>query len=210
MNILAIETSTEVCGIAYFKNDEMVGIEEAKIPRKHAASLPSFYTSLQDKTNFVLNELDGIAVSIGPGSFTGLRIGLSFAKGLAYSHDLPIIPVPTLQAIALNRNHETPFHVLLFSHRDMIYHQSFSTVGHPILEPEVKKWDDLESVVGNETFFHVNCDTFTKSNTHAINVHATAENIGELALNNFNDWVVKKPYTLVPNYIAPFEMNKLK
>ena len=210
MNILAIETSTEVCGIAYFKNDEMEEIEEAEIPRKHAASLPMFYKSLQDKTNFTLNELDGIAVSIGPGSFTGLRIGLSFAKGLAYSHDLPIIPVPTLQAIALNRNHDTPFHVLLFSHRDMIYHQSFSAVGHPILEPEVNKWDDLDSVIGEESFFHVNCDNFTKNYSCAIKVHATAKNIGELGLNNFNDWVVKKPYTLVPNYIAPFEMNKPK
>ncbi len=210
MNILAIETSTEVCGISYFENDEMKEIEEEEIPRKHATTLPMFYKSLQDKANFELNKLDGIAVSIGPGSFTGLRIGLSYAKGLAYSHDLPIIPVPTLEAIALKCNHDTPFHVLLFSHRDMIYHQPFSAAGQSISKPKVNKWDDLELIVGDETLFHVNCDTFTKSKTHAINVHATAENIGELALINFNDWVVKKPYTLVPNYIAPFEMNKPK
>ena len=92
----------------------------------------------------------------------------------------------------------------------MIYHQSFSAVGHPILEPEVNKWDDLDSVIGEESFFHVNCDNFTKNYSCAIKVHATAKNIGELGLNNFNDWVVKKPYTLVPNYIAPFEMNKPK
>ena len=98
MNILAIETATEMCGIAYYENGVMQAVEEENIPRQHATSLPMFYKTLQDKTKFSLNILDGIAVSIGPGSFTGLRIGLSFTKGLAYSHDLPIIPVPTLQA----------------------------------------------------------------------------------------------------------------
>ncbi len=210
MNILAIETSTEVCGIAYFENDIMEGIEEAEIPRKHAASLPMFYTSLQDKTNFSLNELDGIAVSIGPGSFTGLRIGLSFAKGLAYSHDLPIIPVPTLQAIAHDCNHDAPFHVLLFSHRDMIYHQSFSAGGQPTSKPDVDKWDEVSSIVEDINLFHVKCNKFTKSKNNAKNVLATAKNVGKLGINNFNDWVIKKPYTLVPNYIAPFEMNKPK
>ena len=54
MKILAIETATEVCGIAYFENDAMQGLEEKRIPREHAKSLPMFYKSLQEKKHFKL------------------------------------------------------------------------------------------------------------------------------------------------------------
>ena len=160
MNILAIETATEMCGIVYYENKVMQAIEEDNIPRQHATSLPMFYKALQQKTKFSLNTLDGIAVSIGPGSFTGLRIGLSFTKGLAYSHNLPIIPLPTLQAIASEINQDEEFYVLLFSHRDMIYNQKFSVAGQPISNPTVKKWADLKLEVENKTCAHVNCEKF--------------------------------------------------
>jgi tRNA threonylcarbamoyladenosine biosynthesis protein TsaB len=208
LNILAIETATEMCGIAYYENGVLQAVEEENIPRQHARSLPMFYKTLQDKTKFSLNILDGIAISIGPGSFTGLRIGLSFTKGLAYSHDLPIIPVPTLQAIASERNHDEEFYVLLFSHRDMIFHQLFSGAGQLISDPAVNKWADLKSEVENKTCIHVNCDKFLEDHQKAKKVQPSAKNVGTLALNHFEEWVEKKPYKLVPNYIAPFEMNK--
>lgn len=208
MNLLAIETATNVCGIAYFEKENMVGIKEAQIPRKHATSLPMFYKSLQEKTHFKLDDLDGIAVSIGPGSFTGLRIGLSFAKGLAYSHDLPIIPVPTLQGLSMDSNSDNPFQVLLFSHRDMIYHQSFSGEGCPVSDPAVNSWADLAVKIENSSCFHVNCDKFMENSENAETVQASAKNIGALACAHFDEWIERNPYTLVPNYIAPFEINK--
>ena len=169
MNILAIETATEMCGIAYYENGVLQAVEEENIPRQHARSLPMFYKTLQDKTKFSLNILDGIAISIGPGSFTGLRIGLSFTKGLAYSHDLPIIPVPTLQAIASERNHDEEFYVLLFSHRDMIYHQNYSAAGQLITDASVSKWSDLKPVIKNNACVHVNCDKFLEDYERAKN-----------------------------------------
>ena len=208
MKILAIETATEVCGIAYFENDAMQGLEEKRIPREHAKSLPMFYKSLQEKKHFKLDDLDGIAVSIGPGSFTGLRIGLSFAKGLAYSHDLPIIPVPTLRGISMDSNNDKLFHVLLFSHRDMIYHQSFVGKDCHVSDSAVNNWADLEVIIENSTCFHVNCDKFMVNNGNAERVQASAKNIGDLACAHFDEWVEHNPFTLVPNYIAPFEMNK--
>ena len=78
MKILAIETASDICGIAYIKNGKCEGLIEKSIPRKHAEQLPLFYQKLIKKTGLKLSELDGIAISIGPGSFTGLRIGLSY------------------------------------------------------------------------------------------------------------------------------------
>ena len=210
MNILAIETATEVCGIAYYQNDSIKGIEEKIIPRQHAASLPLFYKALQEKTGLLLNMLDGIAVSMGPGSFTGLRIGLSYAKGLAFSHDLPIIPVPTLQAIASDVHLDDEFYVLVFSHRDMIYHQKFSADLQQKSNAAVSKWSDLKPLIENYACFHVKCDTFLEDHDKAHKVHPSAKNIGSLALTYYTDWVEEKPYALVPNYIAPFEIKTPK
>ena len=94
MKLIAIETATEICSIAYLVDGECVALVEKQIPRQHAEKLPLFYEGLVAESNLDLSKIDGIAVSIGPGSFTGLRIGLSYAKGLAYSHKLPIIPGP--------------------------------------------------------------------------------------------------------------------
>jgi tRNA threonylcarbamoyladenosine biosynthesis protein TsaB len=210
VNILAIETATEVCGIAYYENDSIKGIEEKIIPRQHATSLPLFYKALQDKTGLSLNALDGIAVSMGPGSFTGLRIGLSYAKGLAFSHDLPIIPVPTLQAIAFEVHLDDEFHVLVFSHRDMIYHQKFSADHQHKSNAVVSKWSDLKPLIENSTCFHIKCDTFLEDHDRAHKVQPSAKNIGALAIKYYHDWVEEKPYALVPNYIAPFEINTPK
>ena len=82
MNIISIETATDWCGVALLINDKCEGKVQKKIPRKHSEKLPVFYNRLILSTKFDDNKLDAIAVSIGPGSFTGLRIGLGFAKGL--------------------------------------------------------------------------------------------------------------------------------
>ena len=102
MNILAIDTSTDWCGIALIQNEKCKYNIEEQIARKHAEKLPRFYESLRDQTNLDELNLNALAVSIGPGSFTGLRVGLGFTKGLAFAKELPIIPVPTLQIMAAN------------------------------------------------------------------------------------------------------------
>ena len=102
MNILSIETATDWCGIALFIDGECKEKIQKKIPKKHSEKLPIFYSEVILNSRFDDNELDAIAVSIGPGSFTGLRIGLGFAKGLAFSKSIPIIPVPTLDIIAMS------------------------------------------------------------------------------------------------------------
>jgi tRNA threonylcarbamoyladenosine biosynthesis protein TsaB len=68
--------------------------------RSQVASLPALVTQVLAAANVDVSAVDGLAVSIGPGSFTGLRIGLAFAKGLAYAAGVPVVPVPTLEALA--------------------------------------------------------------------------------------------------------------
>lgn len=99
MNLLSIDTSTEKASVALTLNGE-IRSEEQGAQRQHARMLLPMIERLLADNGLHLNQLDAIVYGCGPGSFTGLRIACSVAKGLAYSHDLPLLPVSSLAAIA--------------------------------------------------------------------------------------------------------------
>ena len=99
--ILALETSGDLCSAAVLLEDNV--FYEYNINKKHIHSekLPVMIQTVLESSGISLNEINHIAVSNGPGSFTGLRIGLAAAKGIAFGIGLPIVPVPTFDACAL-------------------------------------------------------------------------------------------------------------
>lgn len=99
MKLLAIDTSTEKASVALLA-EEIIYTEEQDDHKTHAQVVLSLVESLMNKVKLSIGELDAIVFGQGPGSFTGLRVACSLAKGLAYPHDLPVIPVSTLGAIA--------------------------------------------------------------------------------------------------------------
>jgi tRNA threonylcarbamoyladenosine biosynthesis protein TsaB len=98
--ILSIETSTATCSVAVHDSAILLGLEEITEPGAHAEQLMQLVVDVVEKLGMELIELDAIAVSEGPGSYTGLRIGVSTAKGLAFGLNVPIISINTLQALA--------------------------------------------------------------------------------------------------------------
>ncbi len=102
MNVLAIETATAVCGSALVRNGEVVAERHIEAQQIHSQKIMGLIDEVLQSSRSNVQNIDGIAVSIGPGSFTALRIGLSTAKGLAYALDKPIIAVSTLEALAMN------------------------------------------------------------------------------------------------------------
>ena len=99
--ILNIETSGRICSVAITKDGAVEYQLEDHEGMKHAEVLAPFVEKCMEELKRKGDRLDAIAVSIGPGSYTGLRIGLSLAKGLAFSMDLPLIGVSTLQILAV-------------------------------------------------------------------------------------------------------------
>jgi len=98
-SLLAIDTSTENCSVALV-HDGKLTTRDIESPREHSQKLLPFVEEVLDRAGVSLAELDGLVVGAGPGSFTGVRIGVSMAQGLAFSADLPVYPVCSLQALA--------------------------------------------------------------------------------------------------------------
>jgi tRNA threonylcarbamoyladenosine biosynthesis protein TsaB len=100
MTILGLETSTAVCSVGLYRDGKPeveMSLRESHI---HSEKLLTLVQDVLRSGETTLDQLDAIAVSIGPGSFTGLRIGLSTAKGLSFALDKPVVAVPTFAAIA--------------------------------------------------------------------------------------------------------------
>ena len=105
--ILCLETATEVCSVALFRDKTLLGLKESSDRNVHSSMLTLFIESIMGETGISLASLDAIAVSMGPGSYTGLRIGVATAKGLCYALDKPMIAVPTLGAMAAGMERES-------------------------------------------------------------------------------------------------------
>ncbi len=99
--ILNIETSTGVCSVSISSGSETIALRESMTGRSHAAMVTVFIDEVMKEAGLDFSMLSGVAVSRGPGSYTGLRIGVSVAKGLCYGAGLPLIAVNTLAVMAL-------------------------------------------------------------------------------------------------------------
>ncbi|MDE6045763.1 MAG: tRNA (adenosine(37)-N6)-threonylcarbamoyltransferase complex dimerization subunit type 1 TsaB [Alistipes sp.] len=98
--ILCIETGTDVCSVGIARGGELLSLRESDEGRDHARKVALFVDELLRETGIAPDELDAVAVGKGPGSYTGLRIGVSFAKGLCYGLGKPLLAVGSLDALA--------------------------------------------------------------------------------------------------------------
>jgi tRNA threonylcarbamoyladenosine biosynthesis protein TsaB len=98
--ILCIETGTDICSVALARDGEMIALRESDLGKDHARKVGVFTQELLRENNIEPDELDAVAVGKGPGSYTGLRIGVSFAKGLCYALGIPLIAVDSLRSLS--------------------------------------------------------------------------------------------------------------
>lgn len=150
--ILHIETATSTCSVALSENGQLLNKIEKTERNIHASVLTVFIKDLFTETGKSISDLDAVAVSMGPGSYTGLRIGVSTAKGLCYALDIPLIAVNTLHAMAsgfiskcFSVNVETLFCPMIDARRMEVY---TSLYNH-----EVKELKETAAVIIDENSF---------------------------------------------------------
>lgn len=128
--ILALETSTLSCSIALFRGEELLDERQAQDAKHvHGKRLLPMIDAMLKSCEITSHELDGIAVSAGPGSYTGLRIGVSTAKGIALAHNLPLMAFDSLHVQAIGaKKHGTwdAIIAVMDARRDEVYTASFT------------------------------------------------------------------------------------
>lgn len=117
--ILCIDTSSPVCSVALANGSHLLSLRETTEHNAHARLLTTLIQECVNGAAIGLNEVDAIAVNTGPGSFTGLRIGVSTAKGIAYALKKPVIAISSLQALAygISSQNNAPFYLPLVDAR---------------------------------------------------------------------------------------------
>ncbi len=161
--ILCIETATPTCSVALVNDEKVIGLQESDRKNSHAEVVTVFIQLLLQKYEFEPGDLDAIAVSMGPGSYTGLRIGVSTAKGMCYATGKPLIALNTLQSMAFGMVHRldsTPYQPYLIpmidARRMEVYAAVFDSQGNSLRETKAEIVDEgtyQQYLAGNKVIF---------------------------------------------------------
>ncbi len=219
--ILSIDTSTTVCSVALHKDSQLLGCYELYTERTSAAMLTTLIDNVVRHTGHELSQLDAIAVAKGPGSYTGLRIGVSTAKGLCFALDRPLIAINTLQALTLqilptaNRLLPTFFCPMIDARRMEVYCAMYDATGQEVQPTSAQIIDEqsfgewLER--GPVLFFGdgaAKCRPFLGHHPNALFleqvVQPSARTVGVLATTAFTESRFENVATFEPYYLKEF------
>lgn len=145
--ILCLETATTNCSVGVAKDGELLSLKEDNSKNySHAEKLHLFINEALEEGGVTIEDLDAIAISKGPGSYTGLRIGVSAAKGLCFSLDIPLISVPTLDLLAYKLKDSSGIFISMLDARRMEVYSA-------VYDAEMKQIRDTEAQILDEHSF---------------------------------------------------------
>ena len=194
--ILNLETSSKNCSVSLLKGDKIVNtIEREDDSYRHSELLTSFIDQILSNEKICTENLSAVSVSKGPGSFTGLRIGFSVAKGLCFPHNIPVIGINSLKILALSYIPEKGEHILSLIHDKnesfylMLLDSNYNEVEKPsvvlIDENFLSKYQNIDSL-------SVVCNTESIKkiiNSKSIKIHinsVSAKHMGNISKENFD------------------------
>lgn len=222
--ILSIETATKTCSIALHQDGTLLGLQEVHLDKSHSSLLHVMIDNLLQHCELDRSQLDAVAVSVGPGSYTGLRIGVSAVKGISYALDIPVITVNTLKAMAYGMRRQNLANAwvcpMLDARRMEVYCLLQNENGEII-------WDSRPLVVDEGSFqpeleqhtivFFGNgsdkCRPLLKPHSNAYfvkDIHPSARWIGELAQRKFDKQEFEDLAYFVPFYLKEYRTTQPK
>ena len=209
MNLLGIESSSRKLSVGLMKEESFSELHSEKI-NDTANSLPLLSKKIINKASLSFEDLNAICISVGPGSFTGLRVGMSYAKGIAMVLDIPIVPISTFDSLAYE-NTSQKLSTLIYSHGNTFYVCKYSLddgVLRKSSEPKSIFKEDVLKLSHNIVFngpIHIFEDLKTY-NLKIKFIDLCVENIIKIAQKNFKLLKTKSLDNLVPEYVGNFEV----
>ena len=209
MNLLGIESSSKKLSVGLMKGKKFTELHSEKI-NDTANSLPLLSKKVIKEAQLNFEDLDAICISAGPGSFTGLRVGMSYAKGIAMALDIPIIPVSTFDSIIENQNIQK-LSTLIYSHGNTFYICDYSLVDGNLEKSNEPKSILKEDVLklSQNIFFNGPLNVFEELESQNLKIKfkkLSVKNIIKIAQKNFKLLKTKSLDNLVPEYVGNFEV----
>ena len=140
-NIILIETSTELCSAAIASDGKIISYKESTKPREHASLTAVFIDEMLKETGMKVSDCSAVCVSMGPGSYTGLRVGVSTAKGLCFGAGIPTLAVGTLDTLVWQAGDRTDYKYIIpmiDARRMEVYTAVFAPDGKQLTDTEAK------------------------------------------------------------------------
>ncbi|MGA9532920.1 MAG: tRNA (adenosine(37)-N6)-threonylcarbamoyltransferase complex dimerization subunit type 1 TsaB [Anaerolineales bacterium] len=212
--LLAIDTATDTSGVSLDDGDQVLAERIWRSARHHTSTLAPVVAVMMRDCGISAKDLSAVAVASGPGSYTGLRIGMALAKGLALAHHLPLIGVPTLDILARAQNQrEEPMLAVIRAGRGRVaavWYKWGRQGWQATSEPESLNWDQVLDRIEGPTFVCGEVEDGRKRLSKASHVHLAepAECIrrpsflGLLARERLDAGEVPAPAELVPTYLG--------
>ena len=217
--LLSIETATQACSVALHHQGQLLATQTLFIEKSHAKALLPAIEHLLAMTPYTPKELSAIAVSEGPGSYTGLRIGTATAKGLCYALDIPLIAVNTLEAMAHGMQPYNTTGALLCpmidARRMEVYCLITDSQGnvledthpHVVDEHSFQSWLQAHNMLffGNGA---AKCKSLLQQHANALfinNIHPSAHHVGMLAQAKWQQKVFVDTASFEPLYLKIFQ-----
>lgn len=228
--ILCIETGTDICSVGLARDGELISLRESDRGRDHARQVAIFVDELLSQTDVMPDELDAVAVGKGPGSYTGLRIGVSFAKGLCYGLQIPLLSVGSLDAltevaredyeagiISVDRWKEAILCPMVDARRMEVYTRLFDAEGRPLSEvsAEVVTPDSFAAWRGQGCPFVIFGNGAAKCreilpDAELIDVAPSARGLARLAQQALDEGRVEDVAYFEPFYLKDFVVTQSK
>jgi len=220
--IIGIETATKNCSVALFKNGIVIAEKEHITDSyTHSEQLTVFIQCVMESANISLNKVEAVALSMGPGSYTGLRIGTSTAKGLCYALDVPLIAISTLKAMAfsMSKNKCSAIYCPMIDARRMeVFSALFDINNKQIrgVQADVVDVNTYKEFLVNEIIFFgdgsFKCkEIINHKNAKFVDgIYPSAKNLGFLAKNKFKNNDFEDVAYFEPYYLKDFVAGRKK
>ncbi len=223
--ILCIETASEICSVALISGNEMVMYKEVNEVNAHSRYLTVLIEQVLNESNIKASQLSAVALSKGPGSYTGLRIGASVAKGICYAVDVPLIAIDTLTILARGLDkgdvNENDLIIPMLDARRMEVYYSVLDAGYNTLRPsepailEEKSFEDelkgsVVHFIGNGADKFMDICKNPNAVFHSEGPKLNAKGMIEPALNAFNMGQFEDHVYFEPAYLKPVMASKPK
>ena len=200
-NFISINTISDICSVSLFINDSLLQTLEKKEEHSHTKFLPILFKQIIENNKITLDDIDYFAVSIGPGSYSGIKVSSNFVKGLSLVTTIPIVPVNQFYAFNLDIHDIGKYYISLFSHTNNIYYQLYEK-GLALSDQRCSNYLELDPEI---KIYGYLLDKIATIKYHQI--IPSSKNIGYYAQKKYDKLLLSDPDDLKSIYLTKEKIN---